>query len=94
MGQVAPFPEEQEKFAIFLNCDGQHGETRNWMDNQGMLIARGGAPNGNGGDITYHGIGPGQRDMPTDDSGNHHPPGGNQDMSGDGSGQAGDYGAE
>jgi len=59
-----------------------------------MLIARGGAHNGNGGDITYHGIGPGQRDMPTDDSGNHHPPGGNQDMSGDGSGQAGDYGAE
>ena len=94
MGQVAPFPEEQEKFAIFLNCDGQHGETRNWMDNQGMLIARGGAHNGNGGDITYHGIGPGQRDMPTDDSGNHHPPSGNVDMSGDGSGVDGDYGGE
>ena len=31
-GAVAPFPEEQEKFAIFLNCDGQHGETHNWMD--------------------------------------------------------------
>jgi len=93
-GSVAPFPEEQEKFAIFLNCDGQHGETLNWMDNQGMLIARGGVHNGNGGDITYHGIGPGQRDMTTDGSGNHHPPSGNVDMSGDGTGMPGDYGGE
>ncbi len=36
---VSTRPLEQEKFAIFLNCDGQHGETRNWMDNQGMLVA-------------------------------------------------------
>jgi hypothetical protein len=94
-GQVAPFPEEQEKFAIFLNCDGQHGETRNWMLNSGILIARGGVHGGSGGDITYHGIGPGQREMDTPpDDGNHHPPGGNQDMAGDGSGQPGDYGAE
>ena len=93
-GSVAPFPEEQEKFAIFLNCDGQHGETHNWMDNQGHLIARGGVHNGNGGDITYHGIGPGQLGMDTDGSGNHHPPSGNVDMSGDGSGQPGDYGGE
>jgi hypothetical protein len=63
--------------------------------NSGQLVARGGVHNGNGGDITYHGIGPGQRDMPTPpDDGNHHPPGGNQDMAGDGSGQPGDYGAE
>ena len=94
-GQVAPFPEEQEKFAIFLNCDGQHGETRNWMLNSGTLIARGGVHGGSGGDIVYHGIGPGQRAMDTPaDDGNHHPPGGNQDMAGDGSGQPGDYGAE
>jgi hypothetical protein len=91
---VAPFPEEQETFAIFLNCDGAHGETLNWMQNQGKLIARGGVHNGNGGDITYHGIGPGQLHDPTDGSGNHHPPPGNQDMSGDGTGQAGDYGGE
>ena len=64
------------------------------MDNQGRLIARGGVHNGNGGDITYHGIGPGQLGMDTDGSGNHHPPPGNQDMSGDGTGQAGDYGGE
>jgi hypothetical protein len=93
-GGVAPFPEEQEKFAIFLNCDGQHGETQNWMDNQGRLVARGGVHNGNGGDITYHGIGPGQLGMSTDGSGNHHPPPGNQDMSGDGTGMPGDYGGE
>jgi hypothetical protein len=92
--QVAPFPEEQEKIAIFLNCDGQHGETRNWMQNNGVLIARGGVHNGNGGDIVYHGIGPGQRDMPADDSGNHHPPPGNQDMAGDGTGLPGDFGDE
>jgi hypothetical protein len=93
-GSVAPFPEMQETFAIFLNCDGQHGETRNWMQNNGVLIARGGAHNGNGGDIVYHGIGPGQRDMATDGSGNHHPPSGNVDMSGDGTGLPGDYGGE
>ena len=75
-GEVAPFPEEQEKIAIFLNCDGQHGETRNWMLNSGILIARGGVHGGSGGDIVYHGIGPGQREMDAPGSGNHHPPGG------------------
>jgi hypothetical protein len=64
------------------------------MQNNGMLIARGGAHNGNGGDITYHGIGPGQLDMTTDGSGNHHPPAGNQDRSGDGTGLPGDFGDE
>jgi hypothetical protein len=93
-GGVAPFPEDQEKIAIFLNCDGQHGETLNWMDNQGTLIARGGAPNGSGGDIVYHGIGPGQRAMDTDGSGNHHPPSGNVDMAANGTGMPGDYGGE
>jgi hypothetical protein len=93
-GSVAPFPEEQEKFAIFLNCDGQHGETQNWMQNNGHLIARGGVHNGNGGDITYHGIGPGQLGTDTDGSGNHHPPSGNVDMAGDGTGMPGDYGGE
>jgi hypothetical protein len=92
-GSVAPFPEEQEKFAIFLNCDGAHGETLNWMQNNGHLIARGGVHNGNGGDITYHGIGPGQLDMTAPD-GNHHPPSGNVDMAGDGTGMPGDYGGE
>ena len=91
---VANFPDDQEQIAIFLNCDGQHGETRNWMENDGILIARGGVHNGNGGDIVYHGIGPGQRSMPTDGSGNHHPPPGNQDMAADGTGMPGAYGGE
>ena len=91
---VPVFPEDQERIAIFLNCDGQHGETYNWMANDGALIARGGVHNGSGGDIVYHGIGPGQRAMDTDGSGNHHPPSGNVDMAGDGSGAPGDYGGE
>jgi hypothetical protein len=88
------FPEHQEQIAIFLNCDGQHGETHNWMQNQGHLIARGGAHNGNGGDIVFHGIGPGQLGTPAPPSGNHHPPSGNVDMAADGSGINGDYGGE
>src|SRR4029078_6712072 len=50
------FPIHQEQIAIFLNCDGVHGKTLNWMDNRGKLIAHGGVPNGHGGDIMYHGI--------------------------------------
>jgi hypothetical protein len=92
-GSWPVFPDDQENIAIFLNCDGAHGETLNWMDNQGHLVARGGVHNGSGGDIVYHGIGPGQYDMEAPD-GNHHPPSGNVDMSSDGSGQAGDYGGE
>jgi hypothetical protein len=92
-GFVPRFPDDQEQIAIFLNCDGQHGETRNWMKNDGVLIARGGAHNGSGGDIVYHGIAPDTRDT-TVAGGNHHPPSGNVDMSGDGTGAAGDYGAE
>jgi hypothetical protein len=62
------------------------------MDNQGHLIARGGAHNGSGGDIVYHGIGPGQLGAPLGSGqSQHHPPSGNLDKSGDGSGLAGDF---
>ena len=44
--------------AVLINCDGKHGTTENWLDNRGWIIARGGAANGNGGDIAYHGISP------------------------------------
>ncbi len=91
----ATFPINQEQFAIFFNCDGVHGETMNWMENRGHLIARGGVHNGNGGDVVYHGIGPGQRGAPLDPGqSQHHPPPGNQDLSGDGTGMSGDYGGE
>jgi hypothetical protein len=89
------FPEEQEEIAIFFNCDGVHGETHNWMENRGHLIARGGVHNGDGGDVVYHGIGPGQYGTP-DDPGQsqHHPPSGNLDNAGDGTGTQGDYAGE
>jgi hypothetical protein len=55
------------------------------MDNQGHLIARGGAQGGNGGDIVYHGISP---------TGNPSPPSGHIDNGGDGSGVPGDFHGE
>jgi hypothetical protein len=89
------FPEEQEEIAIFFNCDGVHGETRNWMENRGHLIARGGVHNGDGGDIVYHGIGPGQLGTPVEPGqSQHHPPSGNIDNAGDGSGTHGDFAGE
>jgi len=89
---VPVFPDHQEQLAIFLNCDGVHGETHNWMDNQGHVIARGGAHNGSGGDIVYHGIGPGQLNAPlASGQSQHHPPGGNMDITGDGTGVPGDF---
>jgi hypothetical protein len=94
-GTWPTFPDQQEEIAIFLNCDGAHGETLNWMQNKGMLIARGGAHNGNGGDVIYHGIGPGQLGMPLDPGqSQHHPPGGPMDLSGDGTGVSGDFYSE
>jgi hypothetical protein len=88
------FPEQQEEIAIFFNCDGVHGETMNWMENRGHLIARGGVHNGNGGDVVYHGIGPGQRGTPFPPGGNHHPPSGNVDNAADGTGMPGDFAGE
>jgi hypothetical protein len=94
-GDWPVFPDHQEEIAIFFNCDGVHGETRNWMENRGMLIARGGSHNGNGGDIVYHGIGRGQRGAPLDSGqSQHHPPSGPIDISGDGTGASGDFGGE
>ena len=72
-GGVAAFPDEMEMIAVLINCDGKHGTTENWLDNRGLIIARGGAANGNGGDIIYHGISP-DRDS--------SPPSGNIDNAG------------
>ena len=80
------FPDMQETFAIFLNCDGAHGNTCNWMKNDGQLIARGGVHNGNGGDVVYHGIPPGVLGTGGPNSGDYPVPSGMVDNAGDGSG--------
>ena len=69
----ANFPDEIELIAVLINCDGKHGTTANWLVNRGWIIARGGAANGNGGDIVYHGRSP---------DGDTSPPSGNIDNAG------------
>ena len=84
-GQVAIFPDAKERIAILFNCDGVHGETINWMENEGRMVARGGAHNGNGGDISYHGIGR---------AGNEKVAPGEMDIRADGTGKSGDFDSE
>jgi hypothetical protein len=84
-GQVAIFPDARERIAILFNCDGVHGETINWMENEGRMVARGGLHNGSGGDISYHGIGK---------AGNEKVAPGDMDIHGDGNGHPGDFDSE
>jgi len=84
-GGVAGFPDNMEMIAVLINCDGIHGTTQNWLLNDGMIIARGGAANGSGGDIAYHGKSP---------DGDSSPPSGNIDNAGSGSGRPGDFAGE
>jgi hypothetical protein len=93
-GLVATFPDQQEEIAIFLNCDGAHGNTCNWMENDGLLVAGGGVHNGAGGDIVYHGIPPGVLGTPSADSGDYPVPSGNISNKGDGTGLPGDFDGE
>jgi len=83
---VADFPINQELIAVLLNADGIHGTPRNGViDNQGVVITRGGAGNGAGGDIAFHGEGTG---------GLHDPLGGRLEMNGDGTGPDGQFASE
>ena len=83
---VADFPVNQEMIAVLLNADGIHGTPKNGViDNQGVVITRGGAGNGAGGDIAFHGEGTG---------GLHDPLGGHLEMSGDGTGPEGQFASE
>jgi hypothetical protein len=91
-GSVALFPVVQndeydvENVAVLINSDGVHGSDRGWISNLGTVLARGGAANGNGGDVIFHGK---QQD------GNETPiPGNVVDMSGDGTGISGDFAGE
>jgi hypothetical protein len=96
-GTVAPFGDgdaatTQEDIAILLNCDGQHGNTFNWMENDGWLYADGGLHNGRGGDIVFHGIPPNARQDPNFDSYGDYPvPSGNIQNMGDGTGLNGTF---
>jgi len=92
-GSVPVFPDDQEQIAIFLNCDGEHGNTLNWMENDGQVIATGGVHDGNGGDVVYHGIPPGAYGTP-DPTGDYPVPSGNLDNAGDGTGKPGDFDGE
>ncbi|HLK89234.1 MAG TPA: hypothetical protein VKZ18_05030 [Polyangia bacterium] len=91
---VASFPDMQETFAVFLNCDGEHGNTCNWMKNDGQVTARGGVHDGTGGDVCYHGIPPGVLGTGGPNSGDYPVPPGMVDNSGDGSGKQGDFAGE
>jgi len=83
---VADFPINQEMIAVLLNSDGIHGTPQDGVtDNQGVIIARGGAGNGAGGDIAFHGEGTG---------GLHDPLGGHLEMNGDGTGPDGQFASE
>ena len=55
---MAEFPTHLDQIAILLDCDNVEGDTLTWLDNRGRLRARGGAANGNGGDVMFHGITP------------------------------------
>jgi hypothetical protein len=93
-GGVPPFPDQQEEIAIFLNCDGEHGNTCNWMKNDGQLTAQGGVHDGSGGDVVYHGIPPGVLGTGGANSGDYPVPPGNVDNAADGSGMPGDFAGE
>jgi adhesin HecA-like repeat protein len=90
-GGVALFPVHQddeysiEQIAVLINSDGVHGSDHGWIDNRGLITARGGATNGAGGDVVFHGK---QQD------GNETPLPGNVDNAGDGSGAHGDFAGE
>jgi hypothetical protein len=84
---IALFPEKQEQIAVLLNSDGIHGTPpvgSALCMNYGRIVARGGAANGWGGDVIYHGNGMDQKD----------PVSGTVELAGEGTGQTGNYGGE
>jgi hypothetical protein len=90
-GSVGEFPTHQDdeygvdNIAVLINSDGVHGADHGYLDNQGTVIARGGAANGSGGDVAYHG---------RRADGNETPLPGNIDLSPDGTGMEGDFAGE
>jgi hypothetical protein len=80
---VADFPIYQETIAVLLNGDGVFGRpTDGIIDNQGVVIARGGATGGAGGDVAFHGDGVGHL---------HDPLSGHVELGGDDTGSDGQF---
>jgi hypothetical protein len=90
-GSVASWPVSQtdeyavEQIGVLLNSDGVHGGATGSLDNQGLILTRGGHSNGSGGDVFFHG-----RDV----SGSSTPQPGRIDDSGDGTGSPGTFGGK
>jgi hypothetical protein len=90
-GNVGEWPSRQDdelavdNIAILINSDGVHGADRGWQENRGKVIARGGAANGSGGDVAFHG---------KRQDGNETPLPGDMDLGANGSGTPGDYAGE
>jgi hypothetical protein len=88
---VAIWPVKQDdefdvqQVSVLINSDGKHGVATGYIDNRGHIVVRGGAANGAGGDVQYHG---------RRQDGNETPLPGAVDMAGVGSGLAGDFAGE
>lgn len=83
---VGHIPDRLGIFAVVLDSDSVSGRPVGAViRNFGRIVARGGARNGSGGDVMFHGAGPdGRRD----------PLPGDVDLAGDGTGAPGDFAAE
>jgi hypothetical protein len=84
---VAFFPEMQEQIAVLLNADGIHGTPpagNATILNMGRIIARGGAADGWGGDVDFHGNGENVADA-------KDPVSGPMELKAAGSGRDGDF---
>jgi hypothetical protein len=83
---VGFFPNHQGKLAVILDADSAPGRlTDGFIDNRGRVVARGGAQNGWGGDVIFHGGGTGPGDDPLP---------GTVDLAGHGTGQPGDFASQ
>lgn len=83
---VGLFPKMIEQFAVLLDSETIKGGPKDGrLQNLGMIIARGGASGGWGGDVMFHGRSP---------TGLENAVSGPMDLAGNGTGQAGDFVAE
>ena len=53
---VALFPEHQEQLSVLIDTETIQGNSQDGVvDNQGLIVSRGGVHGGTGGDIMFHG---------------------------------------